>query len=111
MAIPPAKRCCRSTTSSSSKWYDVRVKLGFFVVLAACGGAGTVTSVVATPAPTPVVVVATPAVAPAKLPATAIADAKAQLLAKYNDQRNRIDRGVDQVAALWRSTAGDLVAL
>lgn len=51
-----------------------------------------------------------PSAAPAKIPATDIADAKAQLLTKYNDQRTRIDRGVDQVAALWRPADGDLVA-
>ena len=39
-----------------------------------------------------------------------IADAKQQLHAKYPDQAARIDRGVDQVAALWRTSDGDFTA-
>lgn len=38
-------------------------------------------------------------------------DLKAELVARYGDaQRPRIERGIDQVAALWRSTDGDFVA-
>ena len=40
-----------------------------------------------------------------------VAAAKAALLKKHGEgQRARIDRGVDQVAALWRASDGDLVA-
>ncbi len=40
----------------------------------------------------------------------AIDDAKQKLLAKYPAERERIERGVDQVAALWRVSDGDLAA-
>jgi hypothetical protein len=41
----------------------------------------------------------------------AIADAKAKLVARHGDARRaEIERGVDQVAALWRTTDGDLAA-
>jgi hypothetical protein len=41
----------------------------------------------------------------------AIADAKAKLIAKYGDARRaEIERGVDQVASLWRASDGDLAA-
>jgi hypothetical protein len=41
----------------------------------------------------------------------AIADAKARLIAKHGEaERARIERGVTQVAALWRKRDGDLVA-
>ena len=41
----------------------------------------------------------------------AVAEAKAKLLAKHGDaERARIERGVDQAAALWRAKDGDLVA-
>jgi hypothetical protein len=40
----------------------------------------------------------------------AVSDAKAKLVAKYGEgERARIERGVDQVAALWRASDGDLV--
>jgi hypothetical protein len=43
-------------------------------------------------------------------PAT-IADAKAKLVAKHGEaNKAAIDRGVDQVASLWRASDGDLVA-
>jgi hypothetical protein len=41
---------------------------------------------------------------------TAAARVKADLLARYPSQRARIDRGVDQAAALWRETDGDFGA-
>jgi hypothetical protein len=47
---------------------------------------------------------------PAAVTSPPIADAKQQLHAKYPDQAARIDRGVDQVAALWRATDGDFTA-
>ena len=41
----------------------------------------------------------------------AVADAKAKLVAKHGEaQRAAIERGVDQVASLWRASDGDLVA-
>jgi len=66
------------------------------------------------PAPAP----ATPAPAPAAagddlapVPAAAVADAKQKLLARYGDaHRERIERGVSQVAQLWRTGDGDLAA-
>jgi len=66
-----------------------------------------------TPAPSP-----SPAPAPVTPPTTeqpvapaAIADAKAKLLAKHGPaHRERIERGVDQVASLWRTSDGDLAA-
>lgn len=72
----------------------------------------------AEPAPAPVPV---PAPAPAAAPAAAsppapvapaaIADAKAKLVAKYGEARRaEIERGVDQVASLWRAPDGDLAA-
>src|SRR5687768_13972701 len=43
--------------------------------------------------------------------AAAIADAKAALIAKHGDaHKPRIERGVDQVASLWRASDGDLSA-
>jgi hypothetical protein len=43
--------------------------------------------------------------------AAAIADAKARLIAKHGDaQKALIERGVDQVASLWREGDGDLTA-
>jgi len=61
-----------------------------------------------TPAP---VTTAKPAVADDDKPvdAAAIADAKAKLLAKHGDaHKAAIERGVDQVASLWRVSDGDL---
>jgi len=55
--------------------------------------------------------VASPDPGLARVPAAAIADAKAKLIAKVGDgQRAAIERGVDQVAALWRVSDGDLAA-
>ncbi len=72
------------------------------------------------PQPEPRVVYDNPCVpAPAAAPdpmlepvaPAAIADAKARLLAKHGAaHRERIERGVDQVAALWRTGDGDLAA-
>ena len=52
-----------------------------------------------------------PSAPPAEAPVApaAIADARAKLLAKYGEpHRERIERGVTQVAALWRTSDGDL---
>ena len=59
------------------------------------------------PAPAP-----KPAVAEDKpVDKAAIADAKAKLVAKYGEpHRAEIERGVDQVASLWRTSDGDLAA-
>jgi hypothetical protein len=47
----------------------------------------------------------------APVPAAAVAEAKQKLLAKHGDaHRERIERGVSQVAQLWRASDGDLVA-
>jgi len=54
---------------------------------------------------TPVAEVVTDAPVDAKV----VADAKAQLRGKYPAARERIDRGLDQVASLWRRSDGDLV--
>jgi hypothetical protein len=43
-------------------------------------------------------------------PADANAALKAELAAKYPAQRARIERGIDQVASLWREADGDLAA-
>jgi hypothetical protein len=79
------------------------------------GSCGSASPVATTPLPNAPIPVQPPAATPAapksqKVATTAIADAKQKLLAKYGDQRERIDRGVDQVAALWRTTDGDFVA-
>jgi hypothetical protein len=42
--------------------------------------------------------------------AAEVAAAKQALLAKYPDRSGAIERGVDQVAALWRTSDGDLTA-
>jgi hypothetical protein len=47
----------------------------------------------------------------APVAATAVADAKQQLIAKHGEaNRERIERGVSQVAQLWRAGDGDLAA-
>jgi len=51
------------------------------------------------------------AAAPAMVSPAAIADAKAKLVAKYGEARRaELERGVDQVASLWRASDGDLAA-
>ena len=61
------------------------------------------------PEPTQVVAPADPALEPVA-PAM-VAEAKAKLLAKYGEaHKERIERGVAQVAQLWRAGDGDLVA-
>lgn len=48
---------------------------------------------------------------PAPVSPAAVADAKAKLVAKHGEARRaEIERGVDQVATLWRATDGDLAA-
>ncbi|MEO6774770.1 MAG: hypothetical protein ABI467_17475 [Kofleriaceae bacterium] len=94
-----------------------------FAVVAGCGS--TSSPVAAPPAPVEPTVIATPAppggaasatraasATPAATPAprvtaTAIADAKAKLVAKFG-AHDAISRGVDQVAELWRTSDGDL---
>src|SRR5437763_12757172 len=55
---------------------------------------------------------AAPAAAPvaARIPAAQVAAAKQALLAKYPARKADIERGVDQVAKLWRTSDGDLTA-
>ena len=74
-------------------------------LLAACPGGGGAPDT-KTPAP-PAATAADAPVDPAQ-----VADAKAKLLAKHGEaHRARIERGVDQVATLWRTSDGDLVEL
>jgi hypothetical protein len=50
--------------------------------------------------------------APSPVPAAEVAKAKAALLARHGEShRARIERGVDQVASLWRTDDGDLTEL
>ena len=61
-------------------------------------------------APTPAQTAAATTTAVVVMPEQ-IAEAKARLLAKHGAaHRERIERGVDQVAALWRAGDGDLAA-
>jgi hypothetical protein len=47
----------------------------------------------------------------AKIAGSVIADAKKQLIAKHGDAKSAdIERGVDQVAQLWRESDGDFTA-
>jgi hypothetical protein len=66
------------------------------------------------PATTPVVgdaPASTPTSTPTAIDAATVARAKQALVAKHGDtHRARIERGVDQVATLWRASDGDLVA-
>lgn len=94
------------------------------LALAAC--AGTAAAPGASPPPgspavAPSVAPAAPSVAPAAPPSAApsaagptsaaIADAKTQLIAKHGDtHRAAIERGVAQVATMWRAPDGDLAA-
>ena len=100
-----------------------RAPLLSLVLILACAGPRAATNPPPSPVPAPVVSapspVATPVApaAPAADPALApvapavIAQAKAALLAAHGAaSQARIDRGVDQVAALWRAGDGDLVA-
>jgi hypothetical protein len=67
-------------------------------------------------APTPAAAVTPPPEPPkedplAPVPASAAAEAKQKLIAKHGEaNRERIERGVSQVAQLWRASDGDLVA-
>lgn len=88
--------------SLSAHFSSYRLSALLCAALAACGGSQSATpqrpdgaAVAAAPAP----------VAPA-----VVAQAKQALIAKYGEApRARIERGVDQVASLWRSDDGDLV--
>jgi hypothetical protein len=88
------------------------VRILVVLVVAACGS--TTTPVAELRAPPPeqateqATVVPVPVTAGVSAPTvTAIADAKAKLVAKYGTH-DAISRGVDQVAALWRTSDGDL---
>lgn len=88
--------------SLSSHFSSYRLSALLCAALAACGGKQS-----ASPqSPDGVAIAAAPApVAPA-----VVAQAKQALIAKYGEaSRARIERGVDQVASLWRSDDGDLV--
>lgn len=88
--------------SLSAHFSSYRLSALLCAALAACGGTQS-----ATPqSPDGAAVAAAPApVAPA-----VVAQAKQALIAKYGEaSRARIERGVDQVASLWRSDDGDLV--
>jgi hypothetical protein len=66
------------------------------------------------PAAKPAVAVESPKPKPAgdaKIAGSVIADAKKQLIAKHGDAKSAdIERGVDQVAQLWRESDGDFTA-
>ena len=81
--------------------------------VAACGRGGGDSNATPTPCLPAPAATTTPASADADkpVPAPAIADAKTKLLAKHGDaHKAAIDRGVDQVATLWRASDGDLTA-
>lgn len=88
--------------SLSAHFSSYRLSALLCAALAACGGQQSATpqgpggaAIAAAPAP----------VAPAM-----VAQAKQALIARYGEaSRARIERGVDQVASLWRSDDGDLV--
>jgi hypothetical protein len=93
-------------------------KLLAFLLFAACSGPSKPSTVPApvTPDPEPIGSPAPPPVAAAPAPnppavtvlPESIAKAKASLIAKHGDaQRARIERGVAQVASLWRAEDGD----
>jgi hypothetical protein len=110
--------------TASQVWHaaPVRTSPQLVVVLVAtfaCSGPSkppTVPAPVAEPVVTPVVapavmtpIPATVAATPKAIDASLIAAAKAALLAKHGEtHRARIERGVDQVAVLWRTEDGDL---
>lgn len=85
------------------------------VALAACSSEARWPSPTGAP-PTAAPPTATPptapptAVAPAAVDPAAVAAAKAALRAAHPDAGARIDRGVEQVASLWRPSDGDLTA-
>ena len=82
----------------------------FVLVVAACGRGGESKTSQPAPCPDPKQAAKTD---PGEVPVakTAIADAKAKLVAKHGEaHRAAIERGVDQVGALWRASDGDLTA-
>jgi hypothetical protein len=83
--------------------------LSLLVVLSACQGKDCPK---VEPAAKPAVAVEAPKPkADAKVADSVIADAKAKLVAKHGDaKRADIERGVDQVAQLWRESDGDFTA-
>jgi hypothetical protein len=85
--------------------------LWFVVIVAACGQKQTPAPC---PDPTPgTKATAKPATNADEAPVAAkdVADAKARLIKKHGEpHRAAIERGVDQVAALWRASDGDLAA-
>ncbi|WP_375759671.1 hypothetical protein [Corallococcus exercitus] len=83
-------------------------RLRFLPLVAALGCAGCATSSTST-APTPPATASTAASAP--VTKEALAALKQELVTQHGEsQRARIERGVDQVAALWRPEDGDLAA-
>ena len=87
----------------------MRRLLPLVLLIAACSGKSE-----SKPPPAPAPAPAEPAPAAkqdAPVDAKVIADAKAVLLGKHGEtHRERIERGVDQVASLWRTSDGDLAA-
>jgi hypothetical protein len=99
-----------------------RLTLALLLFATACPGRSGPTETTPAPAaPTSVVTAPTPPPTSAPLPVPdksemiavapeQVAEAKAKLVAKYGAaQEERIERGVDQVAKLWRASDGDLV--
>ena len=79
--------------------------------VAACGRGGPAPAAkpCPEPEPSPEVVAGDGQVKDPPLAAAAIADAKAKLVAKHGEpHRAAIERGVDQVASLWRTSDGEL---
>lgn len=88
--------------SLSAHFSSYRLSALLCAALAACGGTQS-----ATPQSPDGAAVAA---APAPVAPVVVAQAKQALIAKHGEaSRARIERGVDQVASLWRSDDGDLV--
>ncbi|HEU4612831.1 MAG TPA: hypothetical protein VFS15_12165, partial [Kofleriaceae bacterium] len=84
--------------------------LWFLLLVAACGQKQTQAPCPEPKAPAPAPAVAT---APADTPIAAadVAAAKTACVAKHGEaNRAAIERGVDQVASMWRASDGDLAA-
>ena len=99
-----------------------RLTLALLLFATACPGRSGPTETTPAPAaptaettPTPAPTMPGPLPQPSKSEMIAVtpeqvAEAKAKLLAKYGAaHKERIDRGVDQIAKLWRASDGDLV--
>lgn len=89
--------------SLSAHFSSYRLSALLCAALAACGGKQGATAQEPVGAPA--------AAAPAAVAPEVVAQAKAALIAKYGEAaRARIERGVNQVASLWRTDDGDLAA-